>query len=131
MGQYWGSPAERPSAAHPFVIRDTYPSIEVLQKALRDAGIESCNLILAIDFTKSNEETGKRTFAGHCLHLVTQTGQNPYQTAIKMIGQCLAPFDEDGLIPTMGFGDIRTKGRSVFWFEENAEPCRGFERVRC
>jgi len=142
MGQYWGY-IERPSAAHPFVIRDTYPSIEALQQALRAAGVESCNLILAIDFTKSNEETGtgslffpldscpagKRTFAGHCLHLVSPTGLNPYQTAIKMVGHCLAPFDEDGLIPTMGFGDIRTKGRTVFWFEDNAEPCRGFERV--
>jgi len=41
---------------------------------------------------------------------------NPYQQAISIIGKTLEPFDEDHLIPCFGFGDITTKGTSVFPF---------------
>lgn len=49
-------------------IRDSYETQEQFTKALRNAGLEKCNLLLAIDFTKSNEWQGTNTFNGKCLH---------------------------------------------------------------
>jgi len=37
-----------------YTIRDKYETYDELQNALRQAGLESSNLILAIDYTKSN-----------------------------------------------------------------------------
>lgn len=36
-------------------IGDDFTSLEDVQRALRRAGVESCNLIVGIDLTKSNE----------------------------------------------------------------------------
>ena len=35
---------------------------------------------------------------------------------ISILGQTLASFDDDGLIPVFGFGDLSTKDKSVFPF---------------
>ena len=52
------------------VIKDNYNSLSEVQKALRNNGLESSNLIIGIDFTKSNNWTGERTFGGKCLHFL-------------------------------------------------------------
>ncbi|CAM0910907.1 unnamed protein product [Alopecurus aequalis] len=109
-------------------IPDTYTSLEQVAAALRDQGLESSNLILGIDFTKSNEWTGKRSFNGQSLHKLGDT-PNPYETAIGIIGKTLAPFDEDNLIPCFGFGDATTHDYNVFSFHPDNSPCRGFEEV--
>ncbi|XP_047058944.1 E3 ubiquitin-protein ligase RGLG4-like [Lolium rigidum] len=96
--------------------------------ALRDQGLESSNLILGIDFTKSNEWTWKRSFNGQSLHKLGGT-PNPYETAIGIIGKTLAPFDEDNLIPCFGFGDATTHDYNVFSFHQDNSPCHGFEEV--
>nr|XP_018453406.1 PREDICTED: E3 ubiquitin-protein ligase RGLG2-like [Raphanus sativus] len=101
---------------------------EKVSKALREAGLESSNLILGIDFTKSNEWTGKTSFDGKCLHALGET-PNPYEKAIFVIGQTLAPFDEDNLIPCFGFGDSTTHDEEVFGFHSDNSPCHGFEEV--
>eukprot|EP00250_Pteridium_aquilinum_P019924 c24626_g1_i6 orf=396-1598(+) len=110
-------------------IGDDYRSIEQVTEALRNAGLESSNLIVGIDFTKSNEWTGKRSFQGRSLHAVSQNSMNPYEQAIKIIGQTLSPFDDDNLIPCFGFGDVTTHDRNIFSFLPNQEPCTGFEEV--
>lgn len=52
----------------------------------------------------------RRTFGGKSLHdLKGQSGPNPYERAIDILGRTLAPFDDDHLIPAYGFGDITTK----------------------
>uniref|UniRef100_A0ACD5ZZM6 Uncharacterized protein n=1 Tax=Avena sativa TaxID=4498 RepID=A0ACD5ZZM6_AVESA len=109
-------------------IPDTYTSLEQVAAALRDQGLESSNLILGIDFTKSNEWTGKRSFNGQSLHKLGDA-PNPYETAIGIIGKTLAPFDEDNLIPCFGFGDATTHDYSVFSFHPDNSPCHGFEEV--
>jgi len=89
--------------------------------------LESSNLIVGIDFTKSNTWTGKNTFNGECLHNLSTLYMNPYQNVIKILGNTLAPFDDDNLIPCYGFGDSKTTDKQVFAFEPN--PCKGFQEI--
>ncbi|XP_022717615.1 E3 ubiquitin-protein ligase RGLG4-like isoform X3 [Durio zibethinus] len=97
-------------------------------KALRDSGLESSNLMVGIDFTKSNEWTGKVSFNNRSLHANGDT-PNPYEKAISIIGKTLAPFDEDNLIPCFGFGDATTHDTEVFSFHNDHSSCHGFEEV--
>ena len=53
-----------------FAIADKYKSISEVQKALQKSGLESSNLIIGIDFTKSNKWTGEQTFGGKSLHFL-------------------------------------------------------------
>ncbi|XP_048140819.1 E3 ubiquitin-protein ligase RGLG2-like [Rhodamnia argentea] len=85
-------------------IGDDYSSLEQVTNALAQAGLESSNLIVGIDFTKSNEWTGARSFNRKSLHHLGHT-PNPYEQAISIIGRTLSSFDEDNLIPCFGFGD--------------------------
>eukprot|EP00013_Stygamoeba_regulata_P027692 CAMPEP_0177658152 /NCGR_PEP_ID=MMETSP0447-20121125/16641_1 /TAXON_ID=0 /ORGANISM="Stygamoeba regulata, Strain BSH-02190019" /LENGTH=373 /DNA_ID=CAMNT_0019162705 /DNA_START=55 /DNA_END=1176 /DNA_ORIENTATION=- len=102
------------------VFADIYDSISKVQDALRSAGLGSSNLILAIDYTKSNEYTGSQSFDGRCLHQIDEDVPNPYQQVISIIGRTLAEFDEDQLIPTFGFGDIETKNTDAFSFNPSS-----------
>ncbi|KAL3624286.1 E3 ubiquitin-protein ligase rglg2 [Castilleja foliolosa] len=109
-------------------IADNYNSLDEVTEALKRAGLESSNLIIGIDFTKSNEWTGKRSYNGHSLHHIG-TGLNPYEQAISIIGKTLAAFDEDNLIPCFGFGDATTHDQNVFSFNSDERFCNGFEEV--
>jgi E3 ubiquitin-protein ligase RGLG len=111
-------------------IFDKYESYEEVAQALRDAGLESSNLIIAIDYTKSNQWTGRYAFGGECLHAIGLPSgvKNPYQKVIEVIGQTLVSFDDDNLIPAFGFGDVTTSDKSVFPFLPD-RPCHGFEEV--
>lgn len=86
-----------------------------LMDALKKEGMETCNLILGIDFTRSNLTQGKETFHNLSLHaLRSPHGPNPYQRSIDIVMKTLAPmFDEDGLVPAFIFGDVSTKDRAV------------------
>uniref|UniRef100_A0A0E0QKM6 RING-type domain-containing protein n=1 Tax=Oryza rufipogon TaxID=4529 RepID=A0A0E0QKM6_ORYRU len=83
---------------------DDYHTLEQVTDALAHAGLESSNLIVGIDFTKSNEWTGRVSFNNQSLHSLGHIS-NPYEQAISIIGQTLSRFDEDNLIPCYGFGD--------------------------
>jgi E3 ubiquitin-protein ligase RGLG len=96
--------------------------------ALAQAGLESSNLIVGIDFTKSNEWTGKFSFHGRSLHHISST-PNPYEQAISIIGQTMSKFDEDNLIPCFGFGDASTHDQDVFCFYPDERPCNGFSEA--
>ncbi|KAK4755114.1 hypothetical protein SAY87_008871 [Trapa incisa] len=109
-------------------IEDEYYSLDQVTAALAEAGLESSNLIVGIDFTKSNEWTGSRSFQRKCLHHLGH-GQNPYEQAISIIGRTLSSFDEDNLIPCFGFGDATTHDRDVFSFYPDNRSCNGFEEV--
>lgn len=97
--------------------------------------MESSNLIVGIDFTKSNEWTGSYFHEIYVLknkkiiiklkfcdgwflseNLGARSfnrkslhtignGPNPYEQAISIIGKTLSAFDDDNLIPCFGFGD--------------------------
>ncbi|XP_057464602.1 E3 ubiquitin-protein ligase RGLG2-like [Actinidia eriantha] len=109
-------------------IADDYNSLEEVTAALRLAGLESSNLIVGIDFTKSNEWTGARSFNRRSLHHIGNA-LNPYEQAISIIGKTLAAFDEDNLIPCYGFGDASTHDQDVFSFYPDERSCNGFEEV--
>ncbi|KAM6601834.1 hypothetical protein CsatA_021443 [Cannabis sativa] len=109
-------------------IGDNYNSLEEVAEALQQAGLESSNLIVGIDFTKSNEWTGARCFGRKNLHFLGQD-LNPYEQAISIIGRTLSTFDEDNLIPCYGFGDSSTHDKDVFSFFPEDKPCRGFEEL--
>ncbi|KAJ8475839.1 hypothetical protein OPV22_019566 [Ensete ventricosum] len=109
-------------------IADDYNSLEQVTAALSRAGLESSNLIVGIDFTKSNEWTGKLSFGGRSLHSIG-AAQNPYEQAISIIGRTLSAFDEDNLIPCFGFGDATTHDTDVFSFYPGERPCNGFEEA--
>jgi len=89
-------------------IGNNYKTFEELQAGLREAGLESSNIIVGVDFTKSNLWTGQKTFAGNSLHAVMPHCLNPYQTVISILGRTLSSFDDDNLIPAYGFGDKTT-----------------------
>ncbi|WOG97953.1 hypothetical protein DCAR_0417294 [Daucus carota subsp. sativus] len=109
-------------------IPDYFSTLEEVTEALRESGLESSNLILGIDFTKSNEWTGQVSFNNRSLHAIGDT-RNPYEKAISIVGKTLAPFDEDNLIPCFGFGDATTHDQEVFSFHSDHSPCHGFEEV--
>ncbi|GAA0162003.1 calcium-binding protein [Lithospermum erythrorhizon] len=109
-------------------IADNYRSLEEVTEALGRAGLESSNLIVGIDFTKSNEWTGKKSFSGKSLHHIGN-GLNPYEQGISIIGRTLAAFDEDNLIPCFGFGDASTHDQDIFSFYPDERYCQGFEEV--
>jgi E3 ubiquitin-protein ligase RGLG len=100
----------------PSFIRDRFTSYDDLQRALRTAGLEASQLIVGIDFTKSNTWNGGLPYyQNECLHSVVPY-PNPYQQVLNIIGQTLEPFDDDHLIPAYGFGDSATTDKLVFPF---------------
>ncbi|CAD6267879.1 unnamed protein product [Miscanthus lutarioriparius] len=109
-------------------IVDQYRSLDEVIEALAQAGLESSNLIIGIDFTKSNEWTGKKSFNGMSLHNISDN-PNPYEQAISIIGKTLSAFDEDNLIPCFGFGDASTHDQDVFAFYPDERPCNGFQEA--
>jgi len=109
-------------------IKDKYKTVEEVQNALRETGLESSNLIVGIDFTKSNTWNGKNSFGNQNLHTLRNGSVNPYQEVIAIVGRTLEPFDDDKLIPCFGFGDVTTTDKSVFPFFPD-RPCYGFQEV--
>jgi len=96
-------PERSPTEKYAF-IPDQYETLDEVTAALRESGLESSNLIVGIDFTQSNEWTGRHSFNGRSLHEIGSI-MNPYEQAISILGRTLSPFDEDNLIPCYGFGD--------------------------
>ncbi|KAG9402632.1 hypothetical protein AC1031_007236 [Aphanomyces cochlioides] len=132
MGSDHSKPTRPPANVSTFrAIPDSYETYEQLQDALRRAGLESSNLILAIDYTKSNTWTGQRSFQNKCLHEIDPNNQvwNPYQSVIHIMGRTLEAFDDDKLIPAFGFGDATTGGKACFPFLPNGGVCQGFNQV--
>lgn len=110
-------------------IPDRFTNLAQVQQAVRHAGLESSNLILGVDFTKSNTWTGRETFRNCCLHDTTCGVANPYQQVIDVIGRTLEEFDDDRLIPAYGFGDATTGDKQCFAFNANDRPSHGVQEV--
>merc|ERR1719487_1639370 len=83
--------------------------------------------MVGVDFTKSNLETGARSFGGRSLHDVSclPDVKNPYWQALNTIAKALWDFDDDHMIPVYGFGDAATGNAFVFSFEAEDKPSKG------
>jgi len=103
---------------HREAIHYDFTTLDEVQRELERAGLESSQLIIGIDYTKSNKYNGRHTFGGKCLHSIDPNGKvlNPYQLVVRAIGRTLEHFDDDHVIPTFGFGDSRTTNKEVFPF---------------
>lgn len=106
-----------------YAISDKYNSLEDVQKSLRANGLESSELIVGVDFTKSNEWSGQRSFGGRSLHSVQPLTLNPYQEVLRVIAETLSAFDDDQFIPCYGFGDHSSRDKALFSFLPNEIPC--------
>ncbi|CAK9181660.1 unnamed protein product [Ilex paraguariensis] len=100
--------------------------LPVANALLGKLGLGSPKLIFGVDFTKSNEWTGKYSSAKQSLHAVGGT-PNPYCTTISIIGRTFAFLDKDNLIPCFGFGNATTEDKGVFSFHTDCSPCQGYE----
>jgi len=58
------------------------------------------SLIVGVDYTASNGDPRTPT----SLHFFNPNGPNEYMQAIRVVGDVVAPYDYDGLIPAYGFG---------------------------
>lgn len=102
-------------------IPDEYETYADVERALRNAGLESSNLIIGIDFTASNDHQGERTFGGKSLHALGHKkflghgyrSHNPYQQALEAVVETLSKFDDDHRVPMFAFGDSNTRDTSV------------------
>jgi len=108
---------------------DNYTSLEDLNCDLRESGLESSNLILAVDFTESNLENGE---GGTNLHDISCSTPNPYLQVIDIFWKALRGYDDDGKIPTYMFGDEQTRNRSVQPLDPTVDDarCNGGEGIK-
>lgn len=120
------------AAAATNAIPDRYSSLVALKAGMRESGVEDVNLIVAIDFTQSNEENGAHSFGGQSLHQLSMDPngeRNPYQRALEAcIVSLLDSMDEDRKIPTLAFGDLDSK-KSGQGFRYIAREAYGFMGV--
>ncbi|KAL4222004.1 hypothetical protein ACF0H5_018050 [Mactra antiquata] len=107
---------------------DRFNTLSDISKDIERLGIDSVGLIFGIDYTISNRVQGQKTFSGRSLHDLTTPYSNPYQEVICIMGETLEPLDDDGMIPTYGFGDRVVKDRGIFPLKKEGD-CEGFCEV--
>ena len=121
-----------------YTIANNFQSFFDLQQGLKAAGLESSELIIGIDFTKSNLYNGTISFGGKSLHelfpssssATPAAGQrNPYEYVLENICETMSAFDDDNHIPCYGFGDVTTRNQKVFSFKNDQQPCYGLQEV--
>jgi hypothetical protein len=81
-----GQPRKRVKVKAP-KIGNNFETREALVRALRKAGLESSNLLVAFDFTKSNTWQGEKTFENQCLHHLGNYKPPPYTPGLQAVDE--------------------------------------------
>ncbi|KAI0980794.1 hypothetical protein GJ496_004328 [Pomphorhynchus laevis] len=110
-------------------IKDRFDNLDDLSVAIREAGLVHRRVIIGIDYTLSNIETGRKTFGGKCLHTIDENILNPYQEVIRILCNTLYDFDDDNMICAFGFGDSWSLDKYVFRLNPASLFCKGFDGV--
>uniref|UniRef100_A0A915J7C9 VWFA domain-containing protein n=1 Tax=Romanomermis culicivorax TaxID=13658 RepID=A0A915J7C9_ROMCU len=118
--------------AHAQTVEEVVEKVATLDSVgdiIREAGLESSNLIFGIDYTASNKAQGEKSFGGKSLHSIQRDVLNPYQQVISILGKTLAPFATSGFIAAYGFGDAKTEDTGVFPICTKTGFCKSFEEM--
>jgi hypothetical protein len=95
-------------------ILDNYRTLQEVEMGLRKAGLESSDLIIGVDFTKSNLWQGERSFGNRSLHSLAPlepggqlnpNNSNPYQQVISTLADVLLKRLDDDCV----------SGQSTLW----------------
>ncbi|XP_067930082.1 uncharacterized protein [Watersipora subatra] len=109
---------------------DRFSTFEYVSSALVQAGFCSCDVIVGIDFTASNEWQGKRSFCSANLHKTNGSKiYNPYQKVLHILGKTLSFINSDHVIHSYGFGDSSTKGHSIFSLHPDGSPFSNYGQL--
>lgn len=85
-------------------IGNNFETKDQLVKAIREAGLEQFNLLLAIDFTKSNIWQGKNTFGGRSLHEIRRVPQQILPQSIVNEPDAPPPYRQNSIGRSLTFG---------------------------
>eukprot|EP00768_Dysnectes_brevis_P000404 gnl/Dysnectes_brevis/1089_a1219_3421.p1 GENE.gnl/Dysnectes_brevis/1089_a1219_3421~~gnl/Dysnectes_brevis/1089_a1219_3421.p1 ORF type:complete len:269 (+),score=86.76 gnl/Dysnectes_brevis/1089_a1219_3421:90-896(+) len=108
-------------------ISASFKSFDDLQAALRKSGLESSQIIVGIDVSKSNSWTGEKSY-GYGLHDLSR--ETPYERVLRLTLPILEAFDDDHVIPVYRFGCMESKNRSALPFSLTGNPnCVGHQEV--
>lgn len=100
-----------------------------LTTLLSRKGLMTCDIVIGVDFTSSNEWKGRRTFNSQSLHKTLGTRvYNPYQRVIAALAKVLAGMCSMR-INAYGFGDAATTNQSVFAFNHQTQYFISFDQV--
>ena len=92
--------------------KNLYKTYSSLVEALRQAGLESSQVILCYDFSSSNDSSGARTYHAN-MHNINALKVTPYERVTSMMSFLVKEFDEDQEIPCYIFGSQKTTDRTV------------------
>ncbi|EDR29557.1 hypothetical protein, conserved [Entamoeba dispar SAW760] len=120
MGNTHSSPTNRS------ILQIKYQSIEQLENELNQKDIKGVTVFIGIDYTSSNVESGKRTYGGKNLHLISE-GLNPYQEVISIISKYFKKYTKE--IYLYSFGDSISRGTSTCNMNQKGESFQTYEEV--
>lgn len=89
---------------------DHFRTYDELTVSLRACGLESMQMVVGIDFSRSNTWTGEHSY-GRSLH--DTSVETPYERCLRIIAPVMKEFDDDGVFPVYRFGCIDTRDASV------------------
>lgn len=94
----------------------SHPVAKVEESKHKNLDDINFDLTFAIDFTASNQISGRKTFKGKCLHDITGDEPNFYERIIRDVGTQLKTCDNGKFrnFYAYGFGDEQSKDHSVF-----------------
>jgi len=114
------------------VTHEDYASVKELDADMNRCGAgENLNLMVFIDRTSSNKNTGRQTFQSKNLHTISDGIANPYQMVFRSL-QDVIGFNQHAQFPTYAYGSkTATLFRNKLHFLGMCRNSAEVERVYC